>query len=195
MKKEKNKDKNKSDIKKELNEEIKKQKEDKQKLKQEEKKVYQIKISDAVFENILIAVAIMIYFILINFAYYRIEEETLLLGLKILSMLVLGLSIIVIEIAYKKDNGKIAINGIELLVLAGYTLSIAHVVEAQKLEFANYILISSYIFSIYYLLKAIIIFTKERRDYLKSFSDIREIVENKPIKKEAKKKNQNHTEK
>ncbi len=146
-------------------------------------------ISKHVFENILIAVAIMLYFIIINFAYYKVEKSTLLLGLKILSMVVMLFGIIFLEISYRKDSGKLAINALEILVLAGYTLSIAHVVEAQKLEFANYILMSSYAFSIYYLLKAIIVFTKERREYLKSLSDIKEIVTNNPTKKEAEKRN------
>ena len=38
-------------------------------------------------------------------------------------------------------------------------------------------------------LKAIILYTKERREYLRSLSDIREIVDIKPEKREAKKTN------
>ena len=53
------------------------------------------------------------------------------------------------------------------------------------------IIVSSYAFSIYYILKAIILYTKERRDYLKSLSDIKEIVDIKPTKKEAKKREKN----
>ena len=83
---------------------------------------------------------------------------------------------------------KRAISAIEVLVVAGHTLSIAHVVQSNKFEFANYILVSSYIFSIYYLLKAIFIYTKERREYLKSLSDIKDIVSNEPVKKVATKK-------
>ena len=77
---------------------------------------------------------------------------------------------------------------IEILVLASHTLSTAYIVKAQNLDLANYILVSSYIFSIYYLLKAIFIYTKERKEYLNSLSDIKEIVENTPTKKEATKK-------
>ena len=62
---------------------------------------------------------------------------------------------------------------------------------SKKIVFEDYILITSYIFSLYYILKAIIIFTKEKREYLKSLSDIREIVDIKPIKKEAEKRKGN----
>ena len=146
------------------------------------------KINKKIYANILIAIAIMIYFLLINFAYYQLQKSYLLIILKILSMLTLGLGIIVLEIAYKKESGKIAINAVEVLIIAAHTLSIAHIVEIQRLDFASYILVSSYVFSIYYVLKAIFIHTKERREYLNSLSDIKEIVTNEPIKKVATKK-------
>ena len=146
------------------------------------------KISKNVYENILIAIIIMLYFIVINFLYYKLAKTTILLILKVLSMVILTICIILLEYAFRKDSGKRAISAIEVLVVAGHTLSIAHVVQSNKFEFANYILVSSYIFSIYYLLKAIFIYTKERREYLKSLSDIKDIVSNEPVKKVATKK-------
>ena len=145
-------------------------------------------ISLNVYKNIVIAIAIMIYFIGINSMYYKLEKNNLLLVLKVLSIVILFMGIIFLEIAYRKDNGKLWINSIEVIALAGHTLSIAHIVELHKFEFANYILVSSYMFSIYYLFKAVFIYTKERKDYLNSLSDIKEIVANDPIKKEATKK-------
>ena len=145
-------------------------------------------ISFNVYKNIVIAIAIMIYFIGINSMYYKLEKNNLFLILKILSIVILFAGIIILEIAYRKDNGKLGINAIEVIALAGHTLSTAHIVGLQKFEFANYILVSSYAFSIYYLFKAVFIYTKERRDYLKSLSDIKEIVANDPVKKTATKK-------
>ena len=151
-------------------------------------------ISLNVYKNIVIALAIMIYFIIINSMYYKVENTQLLNILKIFSMVILFVGIIILEIAYRKDNGKLGINAIEVIVLAGHTLSTAHIVELQKFSFANYILVSSYVFSIYYLFKAVFIYTKERRDYLKSLSDIKEIVANEPIKKSATKKGEKANE-
>ena len=145
-------------------------------------------INKNIFENILMAVSIMIYFIVINFAYYRLEEQTVLLGIKIISMVLLLLSIIIFEISYKKDSGKIAIYGIEILVLASHALSIAHIVELKGLQFTTYILFSSLVFVIYYILKAMILYTIEKRKYLQSLSDIKEIVNTQPTKKEPKKR-------
>ena len=146
-------------------------------------------INANVYENILLAVTVMLYFIIINFSYYKISDSELILGLKITSAIVFVLGLIFIEIAYNKESGRITMHALELLVLSGFTLSIKHIVEMQKISFPDFILLSSYIFSIYYLLKSVIIYTKERREYLKSLSDIREIVDIKPEKKEAKKAN------
>ena len=145
-------------------------------------------LSAKVYINIILAVVVMLYFILINFAYNRTIEENLILGLKIASGLILMLGIFFLEIAYNKDSGRLAVHAIELLVLAGFTLSIEHIVQVKKLLFTDYVLFSSYIFSAYYIFKAAIVYTKERKKYLDSLSDIREIVDIKPTKKEAKKR-------
>ena len=146
------------------------------------------KINKNIFENIIIAVSIILYFITINFAYYRIEENTVLMVLKIASMVLLFLTIVLFEIAYKKDSGKLAIHGIEVLVIASHVLSLSYVVELKQLQFTTYILISAITFVLYYILKAMIIYTIEKRKYLQSLSDIKEIVDTNPTKKEAKKR-------
>ena len=145
-------------------------------------------IRKKIFSNILMAIGIMVYFIVINFSYIRLDEKKLINGLKLVSMLILFLSIIIFEIAYHKDSGKIAINGIEILMLAIHTLTIWNVVNKIDISFQTYILFSTYAFAIYYILKSILIYTREKRKYLKSLSDIHEIVSKDPIKKEAKKR-------
>ena len=145
-------------------------------------------IRKKIFENILIAIGIMLYFIVINFSYIKLEEKVLLKGIKIASLVILFISIIIFEIAYHKDSGKIAINGIEMLMLAIHTLTIWNVVNKIDISFQTYILFSTYAFAIYYILKSILIYTREKRKYLKSLSDIHEIVSKDPIKKEAKKR-------
>ena len=157
---------------------------------EEEKESNKI-IIKKIFENIIIAIAIMLYFIIINFSYLRLDENMLLQGIKIASMIVLFFSITIFEVAYHKDSGRIAINGIEVLVLAIQTLTIWTVINRFKLEFDKYILMSTYAFAIYYVLKAMIIYTIERKKYLDSLSDIHEIVSNEPVKKEAKKRKKN----
>lgn len=144
-----------------------------------------------IFENSVVVVAIATYFMLFNFSYLKMDVRHLMISQKIASLVILLLSISIFEIAYNKDSGKLAINGIEILVLALHTLTIWHVTNKMNILLENYILFSTYFFVTYYFLKSILIFTKEKRKYFNSLSDIHEIVIKEPIKKEAKKRTEN----
>ena len=153
-------------------------------------------IRKKVFENIVIAIVVMIYLISINFIYLRGIDQNIILNIvKVASIVILGLSIVIFEIAYHKDSGKLTINGIEALVLAFYTLTVFHIVNKFSIRFEDYILLSTYAFAIYYVLKSILIYTREKRNFVKGLSDIHEIVQNEPVKKEAKKRNKEKSKK
>ena len=139
-----------------------------------------------IWVNISIAAILMLYFIIVNILYNKLNHESLILTLKTLSVIIMAIGIIIFEIAYKKDNGIIAITGIEILITAFHTLSILHVVQVSAFDFRIYILTSSYLFAIYFVLKSMIIYTMEKRKYLKSLSDIKNIVKNEPTRKDAK---------
>ncbi len=108
---------------------------------------------------------------------------------KISYMVLILISVVMFEISYKKQNKKILISGIEVLCLAIHTLLLERTITLFKVNNNSYILITSIIWPVYYVLKAVIIQTKETRRKLKQLSDISEIVkEEKPIKKVAKKR-------
>lgn len=143
------------------------------------------------FGNLLRAVGIMFYFLILNLAYSAMQQERLVGDIEVFAAAFLVVGIFFLEKAYKKDSGSIAITGIEFLILSLHSLSIMHIITLFNYDFRFYLLTSSYVFSIYYVLKAIILYTKGRKDYLNSLSDISEIVKKeKPIKKEAKKRNE-----
>lgn len=141
-----------------------------------------------IFKNLLGAIGIMCYFIVLNFAYTRMNTERLMGDIEVFSGIFLVLGILMLERAYKKDDGKAALTGVELLCFSLHSLSIGHVITFFSYDFQTYLLTSSCVFASYYVLKAIIIYTKDRREYLKGLSDISEIVKEEPVKKEAKKK-------
>lgn len=145
-------------------------------------------IRKKILENLIIAIATALYFFIINFSFIRSNEKIIFNGAKIISIIILFLAIVTFEIAYHKDSGKIAINGIEILILAINTLVVWNVTNRNNISFGTYIIISSVAFSIYYILKSMMIYTSEKTKYLKSLSDIHEIVKNEPTKKEAKKR-------
>ncbi len=148
------------------------------------------------FGNLLRAVGIMIYFMILNLAYFTMKQERLIGDIKVFAGAFLVTGIIFLEKAYKRDNGTMGITGVEFLFLALHSLSIMHVITMLKYDFRLYLLTSSYIFSIYYVLKSIVLYTKGRKEYLNSLSDISEIVKKEePIKKEAKKREKQESEK
>lgn len=144
-----------------------------------------------IFGNLLKAVGVMIYFIILSLAYVTMQQERLIGDIEVFAGAFLVIGIVFLEKAYKKDNGSIAITGVEFLFLSLHSLSIMHVITLFQYEFRLYLLTSSYILSIYFVLKSIILYTKGRKDYLNSLSDISEIVKKEePIKKEARKRSE-----
>lgn len=143
-------------------------------------------VSIKVWINIISAVLVMIYFISIYIVYNNANQNQVMLYLKIASMIIMSISIIIFEVAYKKDSGVMGIAGIEILVIALHTLSIIRIVSLSNFDFRTYIVSSSYIFALYYVMKSLLIYTKEKRAYLKGLCDIKDIVVNEPLKKEAK---------
>ena len=143
-----------------------------------------------IFKNLILAIVVMIYFISFNILYTQLELEQMEVITKIVAGVFLLTSIIILEIAYKRESGTLTLTSIELLVLAIHALFIHHIITIYHFAFRTYLLTSSYIFAIYYVLKSISIYTRARIKYLKSFSDISEIVKDEPVKKEAKKRNE-----
>ena len=148
-------------------------------------------INKKIIENVIISIVLILYFILIGVLYFKMGENIIFNVLKIVSIASLIFSIVIFEIAYHKDSGKLAINGIEALVFSIYSLTIWQVIYKLKVQFDKYIIFSACIFLIYYVIKSILIITRERKKYLDSLSDIHEIVQKEPIKKEARKRKSN----
>ncbi|MBR0350526.1 MAG: hypothetical protein IJH76_01665 [Clostridia bacterium] len=147
------------------------------------------KSNKKVFINLLIAILIMAYFCVLSVAYKQWVHENIVDVMKVTTMVFLAISLILIEIAYKKESKVMAIHAFEILALSIHSLTTMHVTKINNFDFNNYILISSYGFSIYYVLKTIFIATRSRKEFLNGLSDISEIVEKEePKKKEASKK-------
>ena len=139
-----------------------------------------------IFKNLVRAILVMLYFITLNFAYTRMNLERLIGDIEVFSGVFLVLGLLALEKSYKEEKVSTAITAIELMALSMHSLSIMNVITMMKYDFRTYLLTSSYIIAIYYVFKAIVIYTMQKR---KELSDISEIVkEDEPIKKEAKKR-------
>ena len=164
-------------------------KKDRKKQKRKMPKEVSQKIWEKIFYQLLTTIGIMLYFVVLNLAYVNMREERLIGDIKVFAGAFLVVGIVMLEKAYREEKGKYVLTGIESLVFSLHTLSIMHVITLFKYDFRLYLLTSSYIFSIYYVLKSIIIYIREKRIYSKGLSDISEIIKKEePTKKEATKK-------
>lgn len=146
-------------------------------------------VTGDVLANLAYSSMIMLYFMFFNIQYEAVSEIILTKYINISSIVFLLISILIIEISYKREKDNIVIYGLEFLALAIFTLLIKHMPKLFACSTQTYILIGSYLFAIYYMLKSTILYTKEKQDELKRCSDIKEIVKDEPIKKATKRKN------
>ncbi|MBO4816522.1 MAG: hypothetical protein J5507_06530 [Clostridia bacterium] len=141
------------------------------------------KVRKEIFTNILLAIGIVVYFIFIILGSLDTTKAVRSIDLKIFSLILLFTSIILFEIAYKKDSGKLAINGIEVLIIAIITLFLPYIVFELDSKHQKYYILSGSIIAIYYIIKSIIITNRAKTLYEKKESDIKEITK-KEIKRE-----------
>lgn len=156
---------------KEIQTELEEQAKQQRKLPEEIEK----KLNKRVFNNIIIAIIIMVYLFFINIGSLNIETVTFIKDLKVFSMLLIILTIAIFEYSYKKDNGAICINGIETLLLSIITLITPYMYVLSR-KFNLIIASISLLYGAYYVGKAIVIYKKGKKEYLKESNDISEIL-------------------
>lgn len=142
------------------------------------------KIRKEIFINILTAIGLVMYFIFIILSSVGIIKNIRSTDFNIISMIILGVSICLFEISYKKDNGKIAIFGIEALATAIFTLFLPYIIfELSQVQKVYYLIAGGYI-GLYYIVKCICLSLRIKKKYITELSDIKDI-----IKKEKRKLN------
>lgn len=118
-----------------------------------------------VFHNIIAAIVVIVYFIFLILGFYNIENSVYEVDLKVFAMCILFIAIMLLEKAYKDDNGKIAAFGIETIVISMVTLGLIYVNLMFSSYYITIVLTVSYILAIYYMIKSIVIYQKGKNDY------------------------------
>lgn len=135
------------------------------------------KINRHLFQNIMVAIVIIIYFIFLNLGKNNIQGNVFVTDLKVFGMCIMLLAIALMEKAYKEDSGRIAVFAIEMIVLSLTTVSLIYIDLIFSTRFEFIVTAISYIFAIYYLIKSIIIYLKKRKKYF--VDDMKEIIKDK----------------
>lgn len=134
------------------------------------------KIISKIFENIIFAIIIIIYLGALNLGMINIPTENYLVDLKVFSITLLIITIILFELAYKKDISSLWMHGIEIMVVAIFTTYSIYMYSIYYNTFGSIIFSFSMLYLIYYAVKLIIMKRKIVKQYNKSLIDIGEIV-------------------
>lgn len=146
-------------------------------------------LTERILINLVYALITTIYFTFISTRFIKLEADLLVQYIRISTMLFLGVSIIMMEIAYKKSDGLTFFNGIEFLAISIFVLLTQHIPRIIGCSVDEYTLSGANFLAIYYLLKSAILYTKDQQDKLNNLSDIKDIVKDEPIKRASKRKN------
>ena len=131
------------------------------------------KIKNMIIANGTIAIAMIILVLIFTISARFLPKVRTELIYKSYAIEFLVLSLIIFEIGYKKDSGKLAIYGIEILVLALFTLFAPNILFKCTNNIICAIII---LIMIYYSTKMVKIYCSEKKKYILESSDISNII-------------------
>lgn len=134
------------------------------------------KIYTKVFIEFGMAILVFVYFIFINLGYIKLDRQVFKEDLHSFAGFFIVFTVIIFEIAYKKDSGLIAMRGVEVLVLSILTLFMPYVYFYRSAALKFLYSFSAMYIGIYYSIKALIVYELEIRKYKYGLSDVKEIV-------------------
>lgn len=140
------------------------------------------KMKKDIFTNISVAVVIITYFIFIILGSIGTIKNVRKIDINIFSLLFLGVTIFLFENAYRKENGSLAMYGIETLAVAVFTLFLPYIIYELDEVHKKYYLMASIYIGAYYILKAIFVSARTKAKYLNSISDVKELVKKEKLK-------------
>lgn len=139
-------------------------------------KDYKKKMNKQTIFNFLTIFTIVLYLFCLNISSIYTDTNIFLLMLKCFSILLAIISIIYFEIAYRKDNERLFLYGIEILVLGIATLFSNYIYYIYFNSFNKIITCFTLVFIIYYLVKIFIARRNMRKKYYNEQNDIKEII-------------------
>lgn len=146
-------------------------------------------LTQRILTNLTYALITILYFIFFSTQYTKLEANILIKYINASSILFLGISIIMMEIAYRKNNELTFFNGLEFLAMAVFILLMQYMSKVLNCSIQVYTLAGANFLAVYYILKSAILYTKDQQNKLKDLSDIKDIVKDEPIKKATKRRN------
>jgi len=134
-----------------------------------------------VFLTLFTSAVVMLVFMFILMGYDNIPLQNYIVDLKVFSIVSIIITIIIFEYGYKRDSGSIALLGVESLIASFVILSLYYILQYEIFSYQYYLLTFTGIFVLYYIIKTIIIYGKEKYKYRNTVNDIKNIVKKEEI--------------
>ena len=128
-----------------------------------------------IFQNCLLAIGVMLFLCLMDVIFLYAKPETLQLAFSLFPMLFIGITIVIFEVAYRKDKGSMALVGIELLVFSILLLYFPQIYANLDRKFCAQLTFLPIFCGIYYTAKNIILYAKTQKHYQNNLSDVKQI--------------------
>ena len=129
-----------------------------------------------ILENLCFGIVFLLYFIFLNLGAVHIRPEVYLVDLKVFSLVAMAVTVATYERAYHKDSGRIAIHGIELMILSIITLVALYIQQMYPTILTDVLNAVAILYAVYFVTKSIIVYLEMKKVALKRASDIKKIT-------------------
>lgn len=134
------------------------------------------KINAKTFENVVLLALIIIYLVSLNFGMTNISTDMYIMDLRVFSIMLLAISLIMFEYGYKNDNGEVWLHGVEVVVIATFTLYLIYLYSMFYWAYWTVLSCMGIVYLTYYAIKILVVQRRIETEYKKSLRDINEIV-------------------
>lgn len=146
--------------------------EEKRKLPQDVKE----NIKTNIFHNLIAATIILAYLAAINILYYSFEQKMFEHYMKYFALGIIIVTVIDLELAYRKDSKKLWLIGLELLACGILSLYIPYIYIHTTAYLRNCVMLLPAVLLIYYAFKSMIIFKQNQFKHRNNLSDVKELL-------------------
>ena len=148
------------------------------KLNEESKSI----IIKRVFYDLIVSINVLLLFITFMFIARNFSKELAIIFYKFSSIVIFAFTLVLFELAYKKDDNSVCASGIEMLFVSIITLLLPYIFIERSNSLR--LCVGSY-FAVYYMIKNIIVYISMKRNFIMSQSDIPEIIKKESQDKKA----------
>lgn len=133
-------------------------------------------IKTNIFHTLIAALINVAYLVAINLMYYKFDNNSFEYYMKYFALGIILVTVLDIEIAYRKDSKKLALIGVELLICGILSLYIPYIYLHTTAYLRNTIMILPAILLVYYAIKSFIIFKQKQFVHQNNLSDVKDLL-------------------